>query len=112
MIDATRFRHPVEIRRATQLQNAKGGYDVVWTSVTRAYAEIVSLGGRESVMAETLQGVEVYRITLRWRAGVMPEDQIRLLGGRDLNIRSAEDPTGKRELLVIVADNSSVRAET
>lgn len=105
------LRHRITIRRATQVQNAKGGYTSSWTTVATPKARLEGMGGRESMIASTLQGISAWRITIRWRAGILQSDQLVLPDGTELNVVSAADPDGKRERLVIMADTGSVRRE-
>lgn len=115
------LRHRLIIRRATETDNGKGGFTTAWASVATVRAEVQGLDGRESVMAEALQGVSVFRIRIRWRSDIRSGDQFRDAAGscfgtdnegaaRDVNIRSISDPDGRRRQLVIIADTSSTRS--
>ena len=101
-------RHRIVITRLVRTQNAKGGFDAVPTTVATTHAKIEGLNGRESVIAMGLEGISVYRLTIRWRAGILQSDQIMLPGGKLLNISSVSDPDGLRKWLVIVASDESV----
>lgn len=105
------LRHPIVIRRPQQVQDTKGGYTAQWITVASCKARIEGLDGREALLANTLQGISAWRITIRWRAGIKPSDQVTLKDGTVLNVASAADPDGKRERLVILADSGSTRAE-
>lgn len=105
------LRHRITIRRATQVQDAKGGYTSSWQTVATPKARLEGLDGRESTLASTLQGISAWRITIRWRSGILQSDQIILPDGTEINVVSAADPDGKRERLVILADTGSVRRE-
>jgi SPP1 family predicted phage head-tail adaptor len=108
------LRHRVTIRRATETDNGRGGYATGWSDLDEVSAEVASLDGRESVMDQVLQGISVYRVRIRWRGDVQAADQLRSEGscfaGKDVNIRSAVDPDGRREQLVIIADTASTRS--
>ena len=108
---AGQLRHRITIRRAQQIQNSKGGYDSSWLTVASPKARLEGLDGRESTLANTLQGISAWRITIRWRSGILQSDQILLADGTELNVASATDPDGKRERLIILADTGSVRRE-
>lgn len=70
-------------------------------------AEVIGLGGREAMFANTLQGTATYRITIRYREGIQANDQI-LWRGQELNILAPPtDPTGRRRILQIMADSSA-----
>ena len=103
-LSAGRLRHRVAIMRATKVDNGKGGYTTTWSAVFSAVpVEVLGLTGTEAVREKVLRGIRVYQITARWRGDLLPKDQLRY-GAEDLNIRSAVDPDGRREQLVIVAD--------
>ena len=106
------LKHKIVLRRPIQVSNGKGGYTTSWTTLAQPRAEVLGLDGRESVMDHVLQGISVYRIRIRWRAGLslQPSDQAKF-NGIDLNVRSAVDPDGRREQLVIMADNGSARTD-
>jgi SPP1 family predicted phage head-tail adaptor len=104
LIAAGRRRGRVTILRQVKQSTGKGGFTVAWTDVATVKAEVLALTGRESLVEHVLQGIAVYRITIRWRGDVKPADQLRLADGRLLNIRSADDSTGRRHDLVIIAD--------
>lgn len=110
---AGKLRSRITIRRSAEVKNERGGYDETWADLGTIFAEVTGLDGRESVMDKVLQGISVYRVTIRWRDDLKASDQLRsaggCFGGRDVNIRSAVDPTGRREELVIIADTASVR---
>ncbi|WP_375290912.1 phage head closure protein [Qipengyuania sp.] len=111
-IGAGELRHRITIRRSEEVQNAKGGFDTAWSDVATVRAKIEGLDGRESMMAQALQGISSYRITIRYRAGIRASDQIRLSDGSTLNITAPPaDPDGRRRWLTIMADSGSVRSE-
>ena len=111
MLAAGRLNRRITIRRATQAQDDKGGYIESWMTVASVWAEVLGIDGREAVIAQALQGVSYFKITVRWRPGIQASDQILLDDGRTLNIRSVADPTGRRVMLVLLADTASVQSE-
>ena len=106
-LDSRMMRDRVTIRRANTVSDGFGGQVEVWSDLVTVWAEAISQNGREAVIAGALQGVSAWRITIRWRPDVLTSDQLRLRG-QDLNIRTAEDPDGRRDRLVIFADTASV----
>lgn len=111
---AGRLRERISIRRKQDAQTAAGGQARSWVprpGMTDVPAEILSQSGRESVIANTLQGIATYRITIRWREGIEASDQVlwkRKSGDVELNILAPPaDPTGRREMLQILADTSA-----
>ncbi len=108
-LSAGRLRHRIDLMRGT-LSADGAGYLTTWSAVAVAIpAEVLSLNGRESVIDKVLQGIQIFKITIRWRCDVLDSDQIRY-GALDLNIKSAVDPDGRREQLVIVADTEAAFA--
>lgn len=106
---AGRLNRRIAIRRKTMLSDGHGGQNSSWDTVATVWAETKSQNGREAVIAGALQGISAWRIVIRYRAAVTTADQVRI-DGRDYNIRTIEDPDGRREMLVIIADTSSVEA--
>lgn len=108
MLSPGRLRNRVTIRRLTTARVSGGGRSESWADVATIWAEVIGISGREAVIAEALQGVSFYKITIRWRPDITDADQLRY-GAIDLNIRSASDPDGYREELLILADTGSAQ---
>lgn len=106
---AGRLRHRVEIWRYTDtpLSGGRPGYDRVWKMVRRVPAEVIGQSGREAVIDRSLQGVSSFRITIRWRADLSTEDQLRLKDGRTLAIRSMEADSSGSVWWSILADTQA-----
>lgn len=98
-----RLNKVIEIVRPVDADDGRGGSSTSWQAIAAPWAEVIGLTGREALIEKVLQGVSVYRITIRHRSDISDDCQIRY-GTEDLNIRSAVDPTGRREELVIIAD--------
>jgi SPP1 family predicted phage head-tail adaptor len=104
---SARFRHRITLRRYSNVPDGKGGYTRSWSTLHADLpAEVVSLSGREAIIANALQGISNFRITTRYVAGIQENDQV-LYDGRELNIHNAEDPTGRRKELVIVCSTEA-----
>uniref|UniRef100_UPI0035CBD592 phage head closure protein n=1 Tax=uncultured Sphingomonas sp. TaxID=158754 RepID=UPI0035CBD592 len=101
-----RLNQRVDIRKKTTVSNGKGGYTTSFPVLATVWAEVIGINGREALLEHVMQGVSFYRITIRWRDDVADTDQLGY-GAVDLNIRSAVDPDGRREALVILADTQS-----
>lgn len=101
-----RFNRRIDILREVRTRDGSG-YITTWPArFSRVPAEVLNLSGRESVIGQALQSIKVFRITIRWRPGVLETDQV-VYNGLTLNIRSADDPDGSREDLVIVAETGT-----
>lgn len=109
-LSAGRLRHRIDILDAVKVSNGKGGHTTTWTPIgVSVPAEVLGRTGGEALQERILQTVSVYQITTRWRGDVKPEQQIRH-GEQLLNIKSAVDPTGRRQELIIIADTEAVAA--
>jgi head-tail adaptor len=126
LLRAGDLRHRLIVRRASEIPNGKGGYASDWSDIATVSAEVTGLDGptprpaaRETVVDHALKGIAVYQVRIRWRDDLRTSDQLRATGSsfgfdedgrkRDVNIRSINDPDGRREQLVIVADTTSTR---
>lgn len=109
-LSAGRLRQRVDLMRQISTDNGNGGSTIAWQAVAQAVpAEVIGLTGTEAVREKVLRGIRVYQITTRWRGDFQPKDQLRY-GDEDLNVRSATDPVGRRDRLVIIADTENAEA--
>ncbi|MDF1506198.1 head-tail adaptor protein [Roseisolibacter sp. H3M3-2] len=104
---AGRLRHRVALCRPVEVETPSGYRADYEDAAVNVACEVTSLGGREALLEKVQTGVSVFRIVLRWRADLRTDWQVRLADGRKLNIRSAEDESGHRESLVIIADSQA-----
>lgn len=111
LIRAGRLRHRVTIRRRVLQNDGHGGQQHVVQTVAVLPAEVEGLDGREALLAHALQGIGAYRITIRYRTGLLTSDQAVLDDGTELNITSISDPDGRRIQLQILANTGSVMAD-
>jgi len=105
------LRHRVTITRPVETQTDTGDYATTWQTVATPYARVEGLAGRESMIGHTLQGVAIYRITIRHRDGIRVDDQVTLTSGVTLNITSATDLDGSGRELTIMAETGTERDE-
>ena len=105
------LNHQVEIRQKVSAPKSDGGPGMVtsWQTIGTPWCKVEGLAGRESVIGEALQGIAVYRVTMRYREDFGPADQLRYRS-LDLNVRSVTDPDGRREQIVVIADTGSAQA--
>jgi SPP1 family predicted phage head-tail adaptor len=108
-LSSGRLRQRVEIWRKQKIDDGRGGRTVAWAKVKTIWAEVISQNGREALLSQAVQGVQFYRITVRFGSGALDTDQLRY---RDIvmNVRSVIDPDGLRESEIIQADTESVEA--
>jgi SPP1 family predicted phage head-tail adaptor len=108
--EAGRLRERITVRRFTSTRTIAGGQVKAWATVPGMEsipAEVLGGGSSEAVLANRLEGTATYRITIRWREGIQARDQV-LWRGLELNVLGPpQDPTGRREILQIIADTSA-----
>ncbi|MCH4894004.1 phage head closure protein [Sphingomonas sp. SFZ2018-12] len=92
----------IAFERATDTDNGRGGRTQVWTVHKRAWAEMIPLRGDEALRNAIEQNVQLWKVTIRWQAGITRQHRIRDQG-RILDIETCERPTGSRDWLVITA---------
>lgn len=101
-------RDRVVLLREVSVPTGKGGFDTSWQPVGDPIpAEVIAERGREETIERVLRGARVYRVTIRWRGDVLLTDRLQL-GTETVNIRSAVDPTSRREELLIIGDTEGV----
>ncbi|HWU03168.1 MAG TPA: phage head closure protein [Novosphingobium sp.] len=107
-----KLRERVKIRRGELVDNGHGGQLRQWSTIAEPWAEVIGLAGREAVIAHSFEGIGSWRITIRWRAGVLASDQLRLPDGTNLAIAAPPyDPFGNRKWLSILATSEGVEAD-
>ncbi|OWK27576.1 head-tail adaptor protein [Sphingomonas dokdonensis] len=108
-VSAGELRHRIDIVRSAKTPTGRGGFtETVATIAGNVAAKVEGLTGTEAVKEKVLRGVRVYRLTIRWRPGILTSDRISYSGDPEpLNIRSAVDLDGRRRWLVIHADTEA-----
>lgn len=100
--DAGELRERIRIERATEAADDVGGQTRTWSTLKTVWAKVTMSGGRESIEAEALSGVNSYRIIVR-NTDVTFKDRI-VWRGETLAIRSAGPMNADRSLMLILAD--------
>lgn len=95
---APKLRHTVDIEQYTSVIDSNfGGETQSWTVFAdNVKAEILSVSGREFFAAQEQQNGVNYKITIRYKAGILPKMRVNH-GGIIYNIKAElPDSTGKR----------------
>ena len=104
---APRLRHRIDVLQPTITRDAANGAVVeTLTSILGGVllpAEVVPLSGNAYVAASTVQNSVVARITIRERAGILPNMTIVHLGVRYTIQAILPDPTFARHLTLMVS---------
>lgn len=100
---APKLRHTVDIEQYTSVIDSNyGGETQSWTVFAdNVKAEILSVSGREFFAAQEQQNGVNYKITIRYKAGILPKMRINH-SGTIYNIQVVlPDSTGKRYITLM-----------
>jgi SPP1 family predicted phage head-tail adaptor len=104
VIKAGDLRERVRLELLVDPDDGRGGQAESWALVTDLWASVLPTGGRETLEGGALTGVQGWRVRIRWRAGVSVRHRF-VWRGRQLNIRSVEDPDGRRQELLAFCES-------
>lgn len=105
MLAAGRLRDRISIQRNAMVRSG-AGYEAAWTDIaTRIAAEVKPSTGGEAFRQGVERATQFYRITVRWREGIRPDDRVSWRGETLAIVGQPADPTGLREELLIVAES-------
>lgn len=96
---AGRLNKRITIQSPATGQDATGEPTTGWTDVATVWASIVDVSGREYVAAGGLQNSAQTKITIRYRAGIVPS--MRVVHGSDAYNVEAVLGQDKRSLLLM-----------
>lgn len=100
---APKLRHTIDIEQYTSVIDSNfGGETQAWTVfANNIKAEILSVSGREFFAAQEQQNGVNYKITIRYKAGILPKMRINE-NGLIYNIKAVlPDSTGKRYITLM-----------
>lgn len=100
---AGRFNRRIGLQKPNRTDTGVGGKDKTWQAAIPLWAELIPLRGDEAMANNLTRNVQVWKVTIRFRTDVTPDCRL-LLGDRPMNIRSCEDPDGRRAELVMTAE--------
>lgn len=96
-----RLRHRVTIQAETATTDAGGGYASAWADVATVWARLEAMEGRELVLGGVIRGDASHRVTMRYRAGVTPDNRI-VYDGRVFDVVSVANLEERDEALRIM----------
>lgn len=103
MVRAGDMRHSVRIERLSSTQDAAGQPQRTWTLIAERRAAIQRTPGSEVFASAQREGRVPVVFRLRYLSGVLPAMRL-VFDGKVHNILSAIDPDGRREELVVTAE--------
>lgn len=92
----------VVFKSLTQTKNDSGGYEVVRTTFDTVMARVRPKHGKEELIAQRIDVVNMYEITIRYLPG-LKEEMEALWDGKTLQIKSVIPLRGKKEFMSILA---------
>ena len=98
-----RLKRRLVLEQPSESADGAGGQTRGFAAVATLWANLEWLSGEERWRQDRPEQAGLYRITLRWRAGVTAGMRFRD-GLRIFGIRSAGDPDGGRRSLVCLAE--------
>jgi SPP1 family predicted phage head-tail adaptor len=101
---AGRLNRRISIEAPVRSPNGQGGFTKGWAPTFDVWAEMIPLRGEEAVQHNLQTSRQLWKVTIRWRAGINEECRA-MFNGKPLNIRTCEDPNGRREQLVMTAES-------
>lgn len=99
-ICAAQFRHKVALQSRTTTVSALGEASHTWSTYAQAWASVEPLTGREYYENRATQGEVTHKVTMRYRAGIGPEQRI-VFRSRNLEIVSVRNIEERDRLLVL-----------
>lgn len=95
-----RFR----IEQEARVANGQGGFTTSWSAVATVWGSKRPLRGDETVRESIIRSTAMARVTIRYRADVTTKHRL-VEGATIWNIRSVDDPDGRRERLEMLCES-------
>ena len=99
-ICSAQFRHKVSLQSRTTTINSRGEPSHTWSTYGTAWASVEPLTGREHYENRAVQGEVTHKVTMRYRAGVVPENRI-VFRSRHLEVISVRNIEERNRLLIL-----------
>ena len=98
-----KLRYSVDLQEATRTTDAGGGSAVAWGHLTRIYADIRPVSGRENYRQDQVQETVSHEVTIRHRAGVSIKHRL-VYGTRVFNIKHVRNIDERDRFLLLLCD--------
>lgn len=100
-----RLSERVTLQTPVKTDTGGGSKTTTFEDGDTVWAEVIALRGGEALVAAVQRSTQLYKVTIRMRAGVEPKMRLRWRGVT-MNIRSvAPDPDDPRAALVMTAES-------
>lgn len=100
---AGELRERVTIQTKTRTRDAMGGYVESWTDTATLWALVRPMSGGERAQAGQQQSAADYKVVIRYRSGITPQQRL-VWRGTPLNIRFIADRGPRALYLEIEAE--------
>lgn len=101
---ASKYNRLIGLQTPIRANNGQGGSVKSWSASTPLWAEMIPLRGQEAVVHNLATSGQLWKVTIRFRAGVTTDCRL-MFGTVSLNIRSCQDPDGRRRELVMTCES-------
>lgn len=108
-ISAGRLREKVAVQQKNLADNGRGGRkrpdgEPEWIDVPgmeKIRAEIIPLRGNEALSNSILRSVQLYRVTIRFRSGILTSHRL-MWGGTAMNIKAMARSVDHKDIVMTV----------
>lgn len=105
------LRHRGTIQRLAPTRGALGGEQQGWVDVTKVWAEVKALTGRETNVDPQTIATADYQVRIRYRSGIEPKMRY-VEGDLVLDILAPMDRDGRRQWLYLLCQEVKTDAGT
>lgn len=94
----------IHLQVPTRTSDGQGGYVKGWSPEMPLWAQMIPLRSQEAVAYNLQTSGQLWKVTIRHRTDVTTECRLKY-DSQLLNIRSAQDPDGKRKWVVMTCES-------
>jgi SPP1 family predicted phage head-tail adaptor len=96
------MRERITIQVIAQTADGQGGYSDAWSTFATLWAKIEQVSGKEAYQAMQIESPAVYKMTIRYIAGVTTKHRV-LFGTRTFNINRVNNINEADEYIELYA---------
>lgn len=100
-IGAGDLREPITIQRFVETRDSLGGVSLAPVTVVTTRAQILPVRGVEAAQLAQSQAQADYRVWIRWRAGIAPQQRL-VWRSQEFDILSVRDPGAEGRYLELM----------
>lgn len=100
---AGELRQRITLQEKCAAQNAFGDETITWADAATVWAKVETVSADEFVAQQQFGAALTHKITIRWRANVIPTMQV-VWGDRTLEVTGIVDDNVKRQLTLLCSE--------